>query len=255
MASSTLRLFMLLVLAPVTVHAQFTDVTGKFKAILAGQGGGAAPAVGPTKTVAPPAAPAPAAQADEGPAAVIAYEKSLRGVKDDKAYDPYDRYPKAATPDMDKMKNIITMNQTLWTPAQLEADLKKTAVPGQKAILVMVKTEFCHTNPWRLCTVTTAALEKRSTPALRQVRVYGAWVKGNPDHQTREWRQWEDKVIDAYKFEQGPGAKLVLLAPGKGVVAESHALELKLISQELEKDGGRTPALEAWLNAGLAKIP
>ncbi|MBI5200336.1 MAG: hypothetical protein HY925_02015, partial [Elusimicrobia bacterium] len=159
------------------------------------------PGVGPAKTVSPPAA-APAQAASEGPAEVIAYEKSLRGIPDERTRDPYGRYPQAQTPDMHRMKNIITMDQSLWTPAQLEADMRKAATPGVKGVLVMVKTEFCHTNPWRLCTVATAALEKRSTPLLRQVRVYAAWVKGNPEHSGRAWQQWEEKVIDQYKFEQ-----------------------------------------------------
>ena len=77
------------------------------------------------------------------------------------------------------------MTDSLWTPAQLCADFQKRMSTiaernRKKGIIVLLKTERCATKVSRACTITTAALEKRSTPLVAQFLVYGVQIKPRP---------------------------------------------------------------------------
>lgn len=42
--------------------------------------------------------------------------------------------------------------------------------------------------------MTTSVFEKQASPLLKKFRVYGAWIKLNPDQAGADWRQWEEKL-------------------------------------------------------------
>ena len=145
---------------------------------------------------------------DLGPDAALALEKSLRGS------ETRGRRSTGASPvDLERCRNITQMSPDLWTKEDILADFERTRTEDQVGVVVFVKTELCHGNRFRLCAVTTAALEKQATAILEHYKVYGAWIKSNPEHTGQEWRKWEREVIREYGFVQGPGARIVVLVP------------------------------------------
>lgn len=216
------------------------------------------------ETAPPPRLARPAAA--DGPEAVLELERSFRGKKNP-AYKPCEHgdaphapvrrrredeaYPDARPLPFTGTANVTPMTKELWKRADVEKDFAKSKGEGQEAILVIVKTELCHLNEHRICAAATAALEKRATPALAKFRIYGAWVRGNPANQGAETRRWEDELIEAYGFRQGPGAKIIVLIPGVGRPFESSAVDLGLTVDELEKNKGKAPKLEQFLNDAL----
>lgn len=205
-----------------------------------------------------------AAQAAEGPDAALAFEKKYRG-KDNKAgwgqtqegrfeSTPVSFYETDANDPI--AQNIIPMTTKLWTPKELIEDFKKNKTAEQEAILVIVKTEYCCTNRYRPCAVATASIEKRSTAELKKFRVYGAWVKNEKalpkGMDPKAKAAWDDKVIDTYKFEQGPGATLDMIDPASGRMSHTDAVQMELYLPDFETRGGKTEKLEATLKAFLA---
>lgn len=168
---------------------------------------------------------------------------------------PVPAYLDAKPIPLEGLKNVTPMSPKLWKPADLLKDFEAGRGDGQEAVLVMVKTEFCHANEYRLCAVATAALEKVSTPEIRKFKVYGAWIRGKPRAGGwgggREERDFDEEVALAYRFEQGPGAKLVVLYPGVDRPFEASAADLGLTVAELEKNKGETPRLERFLKEAL----
>jgi hypothetical protein len=206
----------------------------------------------------------------EGPEAALALEKSQRGDEtNEKArrrmsyrMDKSKNFLPAANPIMlEGLQNIVPLTPTLWDMQHVIEDFEANSNGEQKGIVVFLKTEFCHRNAGRLCSVTTAALEKRSTPLLRQFRVYGAWIKELAlEHIAPEdvpkIVTWHDNLINTYGFKQGPGARVVVLvkrADGQWVQAASNAQELGLYISEFEANGGKTPGLENLLQSALTE--
>lgn len=219
---------------------------------------------------APPPAegePAKVERPREGPEAVLEFERMFRGKanpdykgcchKDHgKGHAPRrdkkdEKYPEAKPIPLEGLKNIAPLSAELWRPADVLKDFEKTRGEGQEAVLVIVKTEFCHANEHRVCAAATAALEKLSTPVLKNFKVYGAWIKGGPNSRDPRQRDFDENVALAYRFEQGPGAKLVVLVPGVDRPFDASASELGLTVDDLEKNKGRTPRLERFLTDAL----
>ncbi len=179
----------------------------------------------------------------EGPAAALAFERGYRGAQ----IGGY--YPDAKPIPFKDTKNIVPMNESLWSTVDLMADFRKNKTAEQKAILVVVKTEFCCTNTYRPCAVTTAALEKRSTPELKKFRIYGAWVKNPKADQSVAAKTgkaaWDAKVIKEYGFQQGPGATLVFIHPTSATHVRTDAGLLKLDMSDFEANKGAAPLLAA----------
>lgn len=188
---------------------------------------------------------------DQGPQAALRMERSKRGPVDRNTRNPDRVYPHATGIPFQGLKHIIPMKRGLWAPNQLARDFLSHKEEGQVGILVVVKTEFCRKNPWRPCSATTAALECASTPLLRRFRIYGAWVQEDNPHPQGS-RAWESRVMRAYGFEQGPGARIAAIIPGHGIVAATNAEELELFATNLEEKGGETPKLEEFLGQVLA---
>ena len=126
----------------------------------------------------------------------------------------------------------------------------------------MLKTERCATKAARACTITTASLEKRSTPLVNDFLVYGVQLKprdgdnppGSLPIETGA-DTWKNQAVGEYRFEQGPGATLVFLNPGNGSkVATTTAAALKLLEWFFMKNQGRTPELRQMLQEVLLKI-
>jgi hypothetical protein len=178
------------------------------------------------------------------------------------AYTPsaLDWYPDAKGIPFTDTANITPMTGSLWTPAQLIADFQRRmasvrSTDRKKGIIVMLKSERCCTKGFRACTVTTAALEKRSTPLIADFLIYGAWIKprdgdnppGSLNIETGA-DSWKNEAAREYQFMQGPGATLVFINPDDGSKIErTDALELDLFEKPFLANEGRTPKLEAEL--------
>lgn len=159
------------------------------------------------------------------------------------------------------------MTYNLWTPKELVADFHRrmTNMPEasrKKGIIVVLKTERCATKWFRGCSVTTAALEKRSTPLAADFAIYGVQLlprdHDNPPGSLKiesGLDAWKNDAAGEYKFEQGPGATIVLLDPDDGSVIESTtAARLQLTEAAFTRQQGRTPMLESFLQRGLAAL-
>jgi len=205
---------------------------------------------------------------DTGPAAALKFEMSYRG----KTYVPGVQhcYPDAEGIPFSDTKNIISMTESLWTPAELAADfrLRMESVPEKdrkRGIIVMLKTERCCTKVFRACTVTTAALEKRASPLVAEFLVYGVWIKprdgDNPPGSLRIEKgpdAWKNHAAGKYGFEQGPGATLAFIDPADGsILGRTDALSLGLYEKEFVANQGHAPKLDAKLEEmlGLLKKP
>ncbi len=186
------------------------------------------------------------AEPEYGPAAALAFALSYRG----QTFVPgvLNCHPDAKGIPFSDTKNIIPMNPSLWTPAELAADfrVRMAALKGtdrKRGIIVMIKTERCCTKEYRACTVTTAALEKRATPLVAEFLIYGAWIKprdgDNPPGSRRIEQgadEWKNDAAKVYEFEQGPGAKVVIIDPKDGSIIErTDALKLGLYRDRIRR--------------------
>ena len=114
----------------------------------------------------------------------------------------------------------------------------------------------------RACTITTAALEKHSTPLVGEFLIYGIQIKprdgdipsGSLPIETGA-DAWKNKAVGEYRFEQGPGATLVFLNPGNGSkIATTNAAALNLLEPIFVRNQGCTPELHRMLQDVLLKI-
>lgn len=207
-----------------------------------------------------------ASAADTGPKAALEFELSYRG-EHAPASSKGRPYPDAEGIPFEDTANIIPMTATLWRPEALVADFQRRmaevpAAQRKKGIIVMLKTERCCTSAARLCSVTTAALEKRAAPLAAEFEIYGAWIKPRDNDQPAGTRKietgadaWKNDAAGVYDFRQGPGAKLVFLDPTDGTqIDRTDANTLQLIEPNLVKNEGRTPLLDAELQRMLAAL-
>lgn len=214
---------------------------------------------------APTAAPASNTVSGEGPAAALAFARSFRG----EVYtaNTLHCWPDAQGVPFAECPHIIPMQANLWTPRQIVADFQRRMAElpvgeRKKGIIVMLKTERCATKEMRACTVTTSALEKRSTPLVSEFAIYGLLIKprdgddppGSLKIETGV-DAWKNEAAGEYHFKQGPGATLVFLDPREGSLIErTDALELRLTEVDFIKNEGRTPQLHAKLESVLARL-
>jgi hypothetical protein len=200
-----------------------------------------------------------------GPAAALAFELRYKGscCKQGALHC----YPGAKGVPFTDCVNIIPMTASLWTPREICADFQRrmSTVPKghrKKGIIVVLKTERCATKVSRACTITTAALEKRSTPLVGGFLVYGVQIKPRDgdippgSHPIEKGANaWKNKAVGEYHFLQGPGATLVFLDPDTGSkIATTNAADLELLEPIFLKDRGRTPKLHKMLREVLTKI-
>jgi hypothetical protein len=134
-----------------------------------------------------------------GPAAALAFELAHRGTEE----KPREMicYPEARGIAWSETENFVEMTADLWRPEALVADFKRRmaklpAAERKRGILVVLKTERCAPKWLRACSVTTAALEKRSTPLAAEFQLYGLWLKPR-DH---------DEPAGSLKIETGADA-------------------------------------------------
>jgi hypothetical protein len=190
-----------------------------------------------------------------GPASALEFSLRFRGA----SYDPGEEvcYPEAKGIPLSDLENIIPMSAQLWTPQQLAEDFRERAKrdPRKKGILVLLKTERCAINKFRLCTVATAAIEKRSTPLLEEFVAYGVWLlprdddnpSGSSEIESGE-NAWKNEAAGLYNFKQGPGATIALIDPiGAKILKITDAVKLRLYEKDFIKNEGRTPLLESEL--------
>jgi hypothetical protein len=200
-----------------------------------------------------------------GPAAALAMDHAYRG----SCCEPgvLHCFPGAHAVPITDCANIIPMTATMWTPGELCADFRRrmAALPAsqrKQGIIVMLKTERCATKASRACTITTAALEKRSTPLVSDFLVYAVQLKprdnddppGSLPIETGA-DAWKNRAAGEYRFEQGPGATLVVLDPSFGAtIVRTNAARLDLLEWDFVKNHGRTPGLEKILREALATL-
>lgn len=210
--------------------------------------------------------PAAMAGNDYGPAAALEFARSYRG----EVYQPdtLTCYPQARGVPFADCANIIPMQANLWTPHQLVADFRRrmeSLPPAERkrGIIVLLKTERCATKEMRGCTVTTAALEKRSTPLVGEFLVYGVLLKprdgdrppGSRPIETGE-DAWKNEAAGEYLFHQGPAATLAFIDPNTDsgrMFDHTDAARLQLTEGDFNRFGGRTPELESKLEEVLAR--
>ena len=176
-------------------------------------------------------------------------------------------YPSAMGVPFADCENIIPMTAAKWKPKELVMDFEQrmAGLPAdrrKKGIIVLLKTERCATKWLRACTVTTAALEKRSTPRAEEFLIYGVLLKPR-DHDEPPGSlaievgadAWKNEAAGEYQFAQGPGATLVFLDPRDGSrIIRTDAVALGLIERDFRKTDGRTPRLHALLEDVLRKL-
>lgn len=200
-----------------------------------------------------------------GPAAALAFARNYRG----DTYEPNTLhcYPSAVGVPFADCENIIPMTSTLWTPQQIRADFERRmrslpAAERKRGIIVLLKTERCASKAFRGCTVTTAALEKRSTPLAAHFLVYGVLLKprdndipaGSLKIETGV-DAWKNDAAGEYDFEQGPGATLVFLNPVDGSrIDRTDAAKLSLTERDFSRNEGATPKLHTKLAEILAEL-
>lgn len=188
----------------------------------------------------------PVVAPDEGPRAAFEFEKSFRDQDNDNHSHPVP---------LEQCENITELTPEFWSKKHVLTDFKKRRTADQVGVIVIVKTEYCCHGS-RLCAVTTACLEKKSTPLVGRFRVYAGWVKNHPDHPER--RAWDQEVIDEYDFVQGPGARVVVMVPtwdGKMYQWHSTATKLELDGSIFESRQGETPELERFLQTAIDFAP
>ncbi len=184
----------------------------------------------------------------EGPNAALEFEKSFRDLENAKKSKPIQ---------LQQCENITELTKELWSKEHVLADFEENRTPDQIGVIVFLKTEYCCRGS-RLCAVTTACMEKKSTPLVGQFRVYAGWIKNNVDHPKEEWSEWDKEVIKEYGFVQGPGARVVVMLPlDDGEIHESRSTATKLGfgKKTFEKHEGETPKLKNWLEDALTHLP
>lgn len=207
-----------------------------------------------------------AGSAAYGPAAALRFARSYRG----DSYHPNTEtcYPNAKGIPFADCENIIPMSAALWNPTQLALDFNRrmASLPRSEralGIIVLLKTERCATKEMRGCTITTAALEKRSTPLAGKFLVYGVLLKprdgdrppGSLLIETGE-DAWKNDAAREYLFHQGPGATLAFIDPNTysgRMFDHTDAAQLQLTEESFTLHGGETPELEAKLKEILAR--
>jgi hypothetical protein len=202
---------------------------------------------------------------EKGPAAALFFAASYRG--DVCSPGELHCYPEARGIPFADTKNIIQMNRDLWRPEEIVADFRQRmkSLPSaerKKGIVVILKTERCATKSARLCSVTTAAFEKESTPLVHSFAVYGLQLKprdGDTPPGSKKIEtgidQWKNEAAGVYRFAQGPGAIIVILDPANGAeVAHTNAAKMNLFEAEFRSRAGRTPRLEEFLSAALREL-
>lgn len=200
-----------------------------------------------------------------GPAAALAFARRYRG--DDYTPDVLHCYPSAMGVPFVDCENIIPMTAARWKQQELVADFERrmAGVPSdrrKKGIIVLLKTERCATKWLRACTVTTAALEKRSTPLAEEFLIYGVLLKPRDNDQPPGSiaievgeDAWKNEAAGEYQFTQGPGATLAFLDPrDASMIMRTDAVALELIERDFLKNEGRTPQLHAMLEEVLRKL-
>jgi len=200
-----------------------------------------------------------------GPEAALAFARGYRG----EVYKPDERtcYPDAVGIPFADCENIIPMTEDLWTPKQISADFRRRmeAVPlneRKKGIIVMLKTERCAPKEARLCTTTTAALEKRATPLAGNFLIYGVLLKPRDRDKPPGSRKieigadaWKNDAAGEYLFKQGPGATLAFLDPADGSLLDhTNAILLKLTEDNFVRQAGHAPELHAKLQEVLSQL-
>ena len=210
-------------------------------------------------------AAAPLPRDEYGPAAALKFELRYKG--DCCTPGALHCYPQAKGIPLADCVNIIPMTDSLWTPGQLCADFQRRMIGvavgnRKKGIIVMLKTERCATKVARACSITTAALEKRSTLLVGEFLIYGVQIKprdgdippGSLPIETGA-DAWKNKAAGEYRFRQGPGATLVFLNPDNGSkIATTNAADLNLVEWIFVKNQGRTLELHRMLQGVLLKI-
>jgi hypothetical protein len=184
----------------------------------------------------------------EGSSAALEFEKSFRDLENAKKSRPIQ---------LQQCENITELTKELWSKEHVLADFRKNRTQDQVGVIVFLKTEYCCKGS-RLCAVTTACMEKKSTPLVGRFRVYAGWIKNNLDHPAEEWGQWDKDVIKEYRFVQGPGARIFVMLPLEdGEIHESlsNATKLGFGKTTFEKHEGETPKLERWLQDALKHLP
>jgi hypothetical protein len=200
-----------------------------------------------------------------GPAAALAFEMRYRG--EVCTPDVVQRYPEARGIPFTDTEHIIPMSSKLWTPAEVVADSRSRSalMPEKdrpKGIIVFLKTERCATKVARLCSVTTAALDRRSTPLLEQFAIYGLQIKPRDgdippgSHKIELGADaWKNDAACDYGFVQGPGATIVVLDPRDGAeLIRTDALQMHLYESEFIANQGRAPELDAMLRKILGRL-
>jgi hypothetical protein len=200
-----------------------------------------------------------------GPAAALMFAGRYRG--DATAPDVLHCYPAAIGVPFDDCENIVTMTAALWKPAELTNDFQRrmAALPAEqrkRGIIVLLKTERCATKWLRACTVTTSALEKRSTALAEDFLIYGVLLKPRDNDKPpgslpieSGADAWKNDAAGEYQFTQGPGATLASIDPSDGAVFKrTDAVALDLIEREFLKNGGNTPKLHSMLEEVLTKM-
>jgi hypothetical protein len=200
--------------------------------------------------------------AKEGPKEALKFAKKTCG-----RYDKWlQTYPNCNPVEFTGMNHIIPMGKDLWTRQQILDDFNQNKTPEQVAPIVILKTEFCYQDG-AMCTATTAAFEKQSTPFLHHFRVYGYWVYQDSDWTQNAKGEWDRKYVDIkdtefndlitkeYEFDQGPGANIFFLNPKGGEdLLRTDAGELDLSMEALKEYKGETPLLTLVLIALLAEL-
>lgn len=184
----------------------------------------------------------------EGPSAALEFEKSFRDPGNGGFWNPVP---------LKECENVTELTKDLWSKKHVLTDFKKKRTPDQIGVIVFVKTEYCCAGS-RVCAVTTACMEKKSTPLVGRFRVYGGWIRNHPDHLWEDWNEWDEKLVDEYDFVQGPGARVVVMVPlwnGKMYQWQSTASDLNLSHWNFEAREGKTPALDQFLQTAIKYAP
>jgi hypothetical protein len=210
-------------------------------------------------------AAAAAAANDDGPSAALAFAEHYRGEREKPGQ--LHCYPDATGVPLSDCENILPMTADLWRPAELVADFRRrmAVLPEserKKGIIVLLKTERCATKAFRGCTITTAVLEKRSSPLAGEFLIYGMQLLPR-DGDTpagslpieKGTNAWKNEAAGVYGFRQGPGATLVFLDPAnEAVLSHTDAAKLGLTQRDFVRDGGRAPKLHVLLERVLQQL-
>ncbi len=162
----------------------------------------------------------------------------------------YNQFPGKPIP-LSICNNITELNENFWKPEDILRDFEQTKQSNQVGVIILVKTEACCKNQDRPCATTTAAFEKESTPLLDRFKIYGIQVApgnvGARDDQERI--PWKKAVKTTYQFQQGPGAKIVvMLSDGKTFYNDATALGLLA-------GNVKPPELGRFLTSVIAQAP